>query len=65
MAFQFGIMNEPHDVDVSQWVISAQAAVNAIREAGATTQTILIPGKCYWRCMRLNKLTPEMRFLLV
>ena len=30
---QFGIMNEPHDVDVSQWVISAQAAVNAAAAA--------------------------------
>lgn len=41
-------MNEPHDVDISQWVISAQAAVTAIREAGATAQTILLPGMLWY-----------------
>jgi endoglucanase len=43
----FGIMNEPHDLSVSTWVTSVQAAVNAIRAAGATSQYILIPGSSY------------------
>lgn len=43
----FGIMNEPHDVDVSEWADSAQAAVTAIRNAGATSQIILLPGTDY------------------
>ncbi|KAG6860244.1 Manganese dependent endoglucanase Eg5A [Termitomyces sp. Mi166 len=34
----FGLMNEPHDLSVSTWVTSVQAAVNAIRAAGATSQ---------------------------
>ncbi|KAJ6540843.1 carbohydrate-binding module family 1 protein/Glycoside hydrolase family 5 protein [Mycena vulgaris] len=41
----FGIMNEPHDVpDINLWAASVQAAVTAIRNAGATTQMILLPG---------------------
>lgn len=41
----FGIMNEPHDVpDIERWAQSVQAAVTAIRNAGATTQIILLPG---------------------
>jgi len=44
----FGIMNEPHDIpNLSTWAGSVQAAVNAIRAAGATSQTILIPGSSY------------------
>ena len=38
-------MNEPHDIpDMSIWATSVQAAVTAIRQAGATTQLILLPG---------------------
>ena len=40
----FGLMNEPHDVDITAWAASCQAAVTAIRGAGATTQMILLPG---------------------
>ncbi|KAF7303595.1 Glycoside hydrolase family 5 protein [Mycena indigotica] len=41
----FGVMNEPHDVpDIVAWAASVQAAVTAIRNAGATTQLILLPG---------------------
>ncbi|KAF9444370.1 glycoside hydrolase family 5 protein [Macrolepiota fuliginosa MF-IS2] len=41
----FGVMNEPHDVpDIQRWAVSVQAAVTAIRNAGATTQLILLPG---------------------
>ncbi|KAJ7598555.1 endoglucanase [Mycena floridula] len=41
----FGIMNEPHDIpDINLWAASVQAAVTAIRNAGATTQMILLPG---------------------
>nr|ABP02069.1 carboxymethylcellulase [Cryptococcus sp. S-2] len=40
----FGLMNEPHDLDVPTWAGSVQAAVNAIRAAGATSQYILVPG---------------------
>lgn len=34
----FGIMNEPHDVTISTWAVTVQAAVTAIRGAGATSQ---------------------------
>lgn len=41
----FGVMNEPHDIpDIVAWAASVQAAVTAIRQAGATTQLILLPG---------------------
>jgi endoglucanase len=44
----FGIMNEPHDIpDLQAWADSVQAAVNAIRAAGATSQYILIPGSSW------------------
>ena len=36
-------MNEPHDLDMTKWAASAQAAVTAIRNAGAK-QMILLPG---------------------
>lgn len=41
----FGLMNEPHDLpDLSMWADTVQAAVTSIRMAGATKQTILLPG---------------------
>lgn len=40
----FGLMNEPHDLDTKKWANSCQAAVTAIRKAGATSQVILLPG---------------------
>lgn len=40
----FGLMNEPHDVDIATWANTVQAAVTAIRNSGATTQMILLPG---------------------
>ncbi|KAF8898927.1 endoglucanase [Infundibulicybe gibba] len=44
----FGVMNEPHDLQsVSTWANSVQAAVNAIRAAGATSQYILLPGSSW------------------
>jgi endoglucanase len=43
----FGLMNEPHDLTISTWADSAQAAVNAIRKAGAKSQMILVPGTDY------------------
>ncbi|KZS87208.1 cellulase-domain-containing protein [Sistotremastrum niveocremeum HHB9708] len=44
----FGVMNEPHDLtSVTDWATSVQAAVNAIRGAGATSQLILIPGSSW------------------
>ncbi|KAJ7626202.1 carbohydrate-binding module family 1 protein/Glycoside hydrolase family 5 protein [Roridomyces roridus] len=44
----FGVMNEPHDIpDINLWAGSVQAAVTAIRNAGATTQMILLPGNDY------------------
>lgn len=42
-----GIMNEPHDVQVGPWAETVQAAVTAIRNAGATSQMILLPGQRY------------------
>ena len=43
----FGIMNEPHDLTVSTWGTTVQAAVTAIRQAGATSNMILLPGSDY------------------
>jgi len=44
----FGIMNEPHDIpNINTWAASVQAAVTAIRQAGATSQLILLPGNNY------------------
>ncbi|KAJ7727550.1 carbohydrate-binding module family 1 protein/Glycoside hydrolase family 5 protein [Mycena maculata] len=38
----------PHDIpDITLWAGSVQAAVTAIRNAGATTQMILLPGSDY------------------
>src|SRR5262249_41391320 len=42
----FGLMNEPHDQSATAWLGSANAAIAAIRNAGAT-QEILVPGS-YW-----------------
>ncbi|KAI0554459.1 glycoside hydrolase family 5 protein [Xylaria curta] len=47
----FGLMNEPHEVDINTWAKSVQAAVAAIRQAetsaGGSAHTILIPGNDY------------------
>jgi endoglucanase len=43
----FGLMNEPHDQSASVWLGSANAAIAAIRNAGAVSQEILVPGS-YW-----------------
>ncbi|KAK3072419.1 Endoglucanase EG-II [Teratosphaeriaceae sp. CCFEE 6253] len=43
----FGIMNEPHDLDINTWATTVQAAVTAIRNAGATGNKILLPGTGY------------------
>lgn len=43
----FGLMNEPHDLTMTTWATSVQAAVTAIRKAGATSQYILLPGTDY------------------
>ncbi|KAH9212535.1 glycoside hydrolase family 5 protein [Leptodontidium sp. 2 PMI_412] len=40
----FGLMNEPHDVDINRWATTVQVVVTAIRNAGATSQTLLLPG---------------------
>jgi endoglucanase len=42
----FGLMNEPHDVDITQWAATVQAAVTGIR-AIATDNIILLPGNQY------------------
>ncbi|KAK4553535.1 Endoglucanase EG-II [Recurvomyces mirabilis] len=40
----FGLMNEPHDLNINTWATTVQACVTAIRQAGATSQIILLPG---------------------
>lgn len=42
----FGLMNEPNDISATQWLGAANAAISAIRAAGAH-QEILVPGT-YW-----------------
>ncbi|HMA91935.1 MAG TPA: glycoside hydrolase family 5 protein, partial [Polyangiaceae bacterium] len=39
----FGLMNEPHTMPTEQWLSSANVAIKAIRDAGAT-QLVLVPG---------------------
>src|SRR5262245_60148594 len=39
----FGLMNEPHVQSAADWLVSANAAIAAIRSAGAM-QEILVPG---------------------
>lgn len=40
-------MNEPHDLDISTWAATLQTVVYAIRDAGATSQLILLSGTNY------------------
>jgi len=40
----FGIMNEPHDLDIDIWAQTCQKAVTEIRNTGANSQMILLPG---------------------
>lgn len=42
----FGLMNEPHGISARTWARSAQAAIDAIREAGAKN-LILVPGTAW------------------
>jgi endoglucanase len=42
----FGLMNEPHDLDINAWLAAANAAIQAIRDAGATN-LILVPGSSW------------------
>ncbi|MGH9884095.1 MAG: glycoside hydrolase family 5 protein [bacterium] len=42
----FGLMNEPHDMPTSAWLASANAAIAAIRNTGAS-QLILVAGNCW------------------
>jgi endoglucanase len=43
----FGLMNEPHDMQLSAWVATLQDVVNAIRSNGAANTLILLPGLSY------------------
>ncbi|KAK7908729.1 glycoside hydrolase family 5 protein, partial [Apiospora marii] len=40
----FELMNEPHDLDINLWAQTCQKVVTAIRQAGAKSQMILLPG---------------------
>jgi endoglucanase len=40
----FELMNEPHDLDIDIWTQTCQKVVTAIRNAGATSQMILLSG---------------------
>jgi endoglucanase len=42
----FGLVNEPHGMPTQQWFDAAQAAINAIRAAGAKN-LILVPGNAW------------------
>ncbi len=43
----FGLMNEPHDIPASQWLISANAAIAAIRGAAGARNLVLVPGTAW------------------
>ncbi|KAI0168271.1 glycoside hydrolase superfamily, partial [Pestalotiopsis sp. NC0098] len=40
----FEVMNEPHDLDIDLWAQTCQKVVTAIRNSGAASQIILLPG---------------------
>ncbi|KAK9414202.1 putative Glycoside hydrolase superfamily [Seiridium unicorne] len=40
----FELMNEPHDLDINVWAQTCQKVVTAVRNAGATSQMILLSG---------------------
>ncbi|KAL5611857.1 hypothetical protein BROUX41_000569 [Berkeleyomyces rouxiae] len=40
----FGLMNEPHDLDIQAWADTCQHVVNELRKSGAESQMILLPG---------------------
>lgn len=40
----FEVMNEPYDLDINVWAATCQKVVTAIRNAGATSQMILLSG---------------------
>lgn len=40
-------LSQPHDLDIGTWVTTVQWAVDSIRNAGATSQMILLPGTDY------------------
>ena len=42
----FGLMNEPHDMPTEQWLAAANAAIAAIRAAGASN-LVLVPGNAW------------------
>lgn len=42
----FGLMNEPHDLPTGQWRDAANAAIQAIRDAGASN-LIMVPGSAW------------------
>ena len=42
----FGIMNEPYDMQTQAWVVTANAAINAIRNTGANN-VVMVPGTRY------------------
>jgi endoglucanase len=39
--------SQPHDLDINAWATTVQWAVTSIRNAGATSQMILLPGTDY------------------
>ena len=60
----FGIMNEPHDQDGAAWQETCQAAVDAIREAGAKDQQVLIPGPPWNHVSDFAELTSKFSFAI-
>jgi endoglucanase len=47
-------MNEPHDLySLPDWIDSVQAAVDAIRAAGATSHYMLLPGSSWSKASAL------------
>lgn len=43
---KFGLMNEPHDIEAEQWQQAAQAAIGAIRHAGA--RNLILVASAQW-----------------
>jgi endoglucanase len=60
---EFGLINEPNDMSTMSWFTSAQAAITAIRNTGAS-QRIYVPGNGYsaastWTSTFYDTATPQ------
>lgn len=62
----FGLMNEPHDLDMDLWGITMQKVVDAIRqETGNNNKILLLPGTNFTYASILAIATLFLSFRLI